>query len=105
VREISVEQLAQWRASARNFILLDVREPFEVAVAALPDSLHIPMREIPARLGELDPSADIAVLCHHGGRSEHVARFLHARGFENAHNVEGGIEAYAVRVDRSIPRY
>lgn len=105
MRDISVEQLAQWRASGRNFILLDVREPFEVAAASLPDALLIPMREIPARLDELDPQADIAVLCHHGGRSEHVARFLHARGFERAHNIEGGIEAYALRVDKSIPRY
>jgi rhodanese-related sulfurtransferase len=105
VREISVEQLAEWRASGRTFTLLDVREPFEVAVASLPDALHIPVRDVPARLSELDPDAEIAVLCHHGGRSEYVVRFLHARGFDNAHNVEGGIEAYAQRVDRSIPRY
>jgi rhodanese-related sulfurtransferase len=105
VEEISVEMLAEWRASGRRFILLDIREPFEVAVASLSDSLHIPMREIPARLHELDPQADIAVLCHYGGRSEHVARFLHARGFERAHNIEGGIEEYALRVDPSVPRY
>lgn len=105
MKELSVEQLAEWRASGRRFILLDVRETHEIAAASLPDALHIPMREIPARLNELDAQSDIAVLCHHGGRSEHVARFLHARGFENAHNVEGGIEAYALRVDRSIPRY
>jgi rhodanese-related sulfurtransferase len=105
VQDISVEQLAQWRASGRSFILLDVREPYEVAASSLPGALHIPMREVPARLSELDPQADIAVLCHHGGRSEHVARFLHARGFEKARNVEGGIEAYALRVDESIPRY
>jgi rhodanese-related sulfurtransferase len=105
VQDISVEQLAEWRASGRNFILLDVREPFEVAAAALPGALYIPMREIHARLDELDPQADIAVLCHHGGRSEHVARFLNASGFERVHNVDGGIEAYALRVDRSVPRY
>lgn len=105
MKELSVEELAEWRASGRNFILLDVREPYEVATASLPEALHIPMREVPARLNELETGADIAVLCHHGGRSEHVARFLHARGFEHAHNVEGGIEAYAVRVDSTIPRY
>jgi rhodanese-related sulfurtransferase len=105
VHDISVEQLAEWRASGRIFVLLDVREPFEVALASLPGSLHIPMRQVPARLTDLDPQAEIAVLCHHGGRSEYVARFLHARGFERAYNVEGGIEQYALRVDPSVPRY
>ena len=105
MQDLSVEELAQWRASGRPFILLDVREPFEVAAASLPDSVHIPMREVPARLQDLDPEAEIAVLCHHGGRSEHVARFLHARGFERVHNIDGGIEAYSVRVDNSVPRY
>lgn len=103
--EISVEQLAEWRASGRNFILLDVREPFEVAAASLTGAVHIPMRQLPARLAELDAQKEIAVLCHHGGRSEYVARFLCARGFERAYNVEGGIEEYALRVDRSVPRY
>lgn len=103
--EISVDELAQWRASGRPFVLLDVREPGEVQTAALPDSVHIPMRHVPERTGELDPEADIAVLCHHGGRSEQVARFLAARGFRRVHNVAGGIDAYARRVDPSIPRY
>lgn len=105
MQDLSVEELAQWRASGKPFLLLDVREPYEIAAASLPEALHIPMREIPGRLGELDPNAEIAVLCHHGGRSEHVARFLHARGFERVRNIDGGIEAYSVRVDRSVPRY
>lgn len=105
MRELSVEELAAWRASGKAFVLLDVREPFEIAVASLPGSLHIPMRELPARLGELDPADEIAVLCHHGGRSESAARFLQMRGFARAHNVDGGIDAYARRVDPSLPRY
>lgn len=105
MNEISVEELAQWRASGRRFTLLDIREPYELAAASLPNALHIPMRDIPARLDELEPDADIAVLCHHGGRSEHVARFLNARGFERVHNVDGGIEAYSLRIDPSVPRY
>ena len=103
--EISVEQLAQWRASGKSFVLLDVREPFEVDAACLPETLHIPMRQIPERLSEIDPAAEIAVLCHHGGRSARVAQFLTARGFGKVHNVSGGIDAYAKRVDTSVPRY
>lgn len=103
--EISVEQLAQWRASGKNFVLLDVREAFEVKAASLPDALHIPMRQVPERLNEIDPGAPIAVLCHHGGRSARVAQFLAVQGFSNVYNVAGGIDAYAKRVDTSIPRY
>jgi rhodanese-related sulfurtransferase len=105
VKELTVEELAQWRASERAFVLLDVREPHELQAAALPGALHIPMRQIPSRVSEIDPNADIAVLCHHGGRSERVAHFLAAQGFANVHNVSGGIDAYAVRVDKTIPRY
>lgn len=105
MQDISVEELAQWRASGKNFVLLDVREAFEVQTAALPDAVHIPMRQIPQRAGELDRSAEIAVLCHHGGRSERVAQFLSMQGFPNVRNVAGGIDAYAKRVDTSIPRY
>lgn len=103
--QISVEELAQWRKSGRDFVLLDVREPREVAAASLPDAMHVPMREVPAHLEQLDPSADIAVLCHHGGRSDQVARFLRAHGFDRAYNVDGGIDAYSQRVDPTVPRY
>jgi len=105
VSELSVEELAQWRASGKPFVLLDVREPFELEAASLPDALHIPMREIPVRVSELDPQAHIAVLCHHGGRSARVVQFLAMRGFAKAQNVAGGIDAYARRIDPSIPRY
>lgn len=105
MKEITVEELAQWRASGKEFVLLDVREHTEVATAALPDALHVPMREIPSRLNELNPDAEHVVFCHHGGRSEQVARFLSGRGFERVHNLAGGIDAYAKRVDPSVPRY
>jgi rhodanese-related sulfurtransferase len=100
-----VEELAQWRKSGRDFVLLDVREPFELEQASLPGVTHVPMREIPARVSDLDRGAEIAVMCHYGGRSERVAQFLAMQGFTRVHNVEGGIDAYAERVDPSVPRY
>ncbi len=105
MREISVKDLARWRREGKAFVLLDVREPDEVAAAALPESVMIPMREIPARVGELPQNTPIAVMCHHGGRSERVAAFLEARGFADVCNVDGGIDAYALEIDASIPRY
>lgn len=104
-RDIDVEELARWQKDARSFVLLDVREPAEVATASIAGATHIPMREIPARLGELDPHATIAVFCHHGGRSANVAAFLSARGFADVVNVDGGIDAYARSIDPAIPRY
>ena len=103
--DISVEELAEWRASGKDFILLDVRNGDEIAAAALPDSLHIAMHEIPLRIAELPADKPIAVLCHHGTRSERVAGFLQSRGFSEAVNVDGGIDAYACQVDPNLPRY
>ncbi len=103
--DISVEELAARRAAEPSLVLLDVREPDEVATAHIEGSLHVPMREIAARIGELDASAATAVLCHHGGRSERVADYLAANGFSNIVNVDGGIDAYAKKIDPSIPRY
>jgi sulfur-carrier protein adenylyltransferase/sulfurtransferase len=105
MREISVDELARWRREHKPFVLLDVRDEEEVAVASIPGSQWIPMGEIPARIGELDPNATIAVLCHLGGRSGRVAAFLTARGFANVANVEGGIDAYAERVEPALARY
>lgn len=103
--EVSVEILAKRRAAEPDMVLLDVREPDEVATAHIDGAVHIPMREIAARADELDRSAAIAVFCHHGGRSERVVGYLTANGFANVVNVDGGIDAYAEKIDPSIPRY
>ncbi|MDQ2872746.1 MAG: rhodanese-like domain-containing protein [Candidatus Eremiobacteraeota bacterium] len=105
MRDISVEELARWRAEKNDFVLLDVREPSEIAAAGIGGSVPIPMRQIAERLNELDRAATIAVLCHHGGRSERVAEFLEAQGFAHVVNVAGGINEYALRVDPDIPIY
>lgn len=105
MREISVEELARWQREQSDFVLLDVREPHEIAAASIPGALHLPMREVPARLHELDPARRTVVICHHGGRSESIARYLAGRGFVEVYTVEGGIDAYARRIDSKIPTY
>ncbi len=104
-QEITVEELAQWRDDDRSFVLLDVRNNDEVTMAALPGAVHIPMPQLPDRISELDATTTIAVLCHHGNRSARVAQYLTGSGFADVFNVEGGIDAYALRIDTSIPRY
>jgi len=103
--EISVEELARRLREGGPFVLLDVREPNELATVKIDGSVWIPMGQIPQRIGELDPSVPVAVICHHGGRSERVAAFLTGQGFKSVANVDGGIDAYAERIDTSLPRY
>lgn len=90
--------------SKNRLTLLDVRQPEELALARLPQALHIPMPEIPARLGELNREGAIAILCHHGSRSLQVARFLERNGFTDVINVAGGIAAWS-EMDPSVPQY
>ena len=85
--------------------LLDVREPWEIRIASVPDAMLIPMHEVAARIGELDAAESIAVLCHTGVRSARVAGWLLARGFTIVANIEGGIDAWSKDVDGSIRRY
>ena len=90
-------------------LLLDVREPWEVALAAIHvegwTTLHIPMNEIPARLAELDPNRPVVCICHHGMRSAQVVAFLERQGFDAAYNLGGGIDAWSQQVDPNVARY
>ena len=85
--------------------LLDVREPPELALAAVRGALHIPMRTIPARIGELDRGKPLVVMCHGGARSRRVAEYLAANGFDRVFNLAGGIDAWSCEVDEAVPRY
>ena len=105
VEELQVEQLSQWRRSGKAHVLLDVREKEEVALASLDGALHVPMNEVPSRLVEISQDIPVAVLCHVGVRSYHVARYLAANGYQRVYNVAGGIDRYAAIVDPLIPRY
>jgi rhodanese-related sulfurtransferase len=102
--EISVHDLRARRA-AGDVVVLDVREPQELAVAALDDVVHIPMAQIPRRVAELPRDRDIVVLCHMGARSERVTAFLRASGFARAVNLAGGIDAWSREIDPAVPRY
>ena len=86
-------------------VLLDVREPWEYAQVHVEGSRHIPMGQIPERLGELDPKARYVVMCHHGGRSQQVATFLVSKGYEQVANLAGGIDAWSQVVDPNLARY
>ena len=86
-------------------VLLDVREPWEYAICHLPGTVLIPMRDLPARMNELNQDAEIVVICHHGVRSYHAARYLETVGFGVVINLSGGMAAWAGEVDPAMPRY
>ncbi|MGB8697980.1 MAG: rhodanese-like domain-containing protein [Thermosynechococcaceae cyanobacterium] len=108
--EVSVETLAQRMAAAPDTLqLLDVREPQEVAIASVPGFMNVPLSQsaqwsatLPT---QLDPHGETYVICHHGMRSAQMCHWLMQQGFTQVQNVAGGIDAYAVVVDPTIPRY
>lgn len=103
--EIRARDLAARLREAEPPVVLDVREPQEIAIAAFPGALSIPMSDIPSRAGELPRDREIVVLCHHGMRSAQVAGFLARQGFERIVNLTGGIDAWSLEVDPGVPRY
>ncbi|KAF1027133.1 MAG: Sulfurtransferase [Burkholderia plantarii] len=104
---LTAPALAAWLADSSRPapVLLDVREPWEIATASIAGSVSIPMQQIPARSEELDDEAEIVCVCHHGMRSAQVAMFLESRGFTKLYNLQGGIDAWSANVDPTVPRY
>ena len=104
--ELDVRSVQQMQAAGERFTLLDVREPHEVATAAIAGSLRVPMKQVPARLADLgDKAGRIVVHCHHGGRSLRVTHYLRQQGYEQAQNMSGGIDAWSQQIDPAVPRY
>ena len=85
--------------------LLDVREPWEFQLAHIEGSELRPMQTIPNQIDELDRSHPTVVICHHGTRSLQVVAYLQRQGFDNLHNLQGGIDAWSREVDPTVPFY
>ena len=92
------------RERGEDFVLLDVREPYELAIARIAGSVDVPLGVLPLRANELDAKRRVVVMCHHGARSFMAAQWLAAHGFDSVVNLEGGIHAWA-DADPSVPRY
>jgi rhodanese-related sulfurtransferase len=104
VKDISPAELQARLAAPEPPVVLDVREQWEIDIARLSATLDIPMAEVPARLGELPRDRDIVVMCRSGGRSLEVAQYLDREGLR-AHNLVGGILAWAREVDPDLETY
>jgi len=105
VREISAAELKARRDRGENPLVIDVREAWELQLASIPDVLHVPMSQVPARIAEFSKDGETIVMCHAGGRSMRVAQFLAGQGFTNVANLSGGIAAWSETVDATVPHY
>lgn len=108
---LSAVELAAMLAdeTAAQPVLLDVREPWETALAHINTSgkarLDIPMMQIPMRLSEIDRTRPVVCICHHGMRSAQVVAFLVQQGYPSVYNLTGGIDAWSSHVDPAVARY
>ena len=102
--DITVEELKKRLDRGDELFVLDVREPHEYQICNLGGYL-IPLNDLPKRVSELDSSREIVVHCKMGGRSAKAADFLRQSGFTRVHNLTGGINAWAERIDPKVPKY
>ena len=102
---ISVRELKDRLDRGDKIFLLDVREPHEFSMAKIEGSVLIPLGTLPASLNQLNSDDEIVALCHKGMRSADAVGFLLQQGFNNVKNLIGGIDAWSVEVDQTVPRY
>jgi rhodanese-related sulfurtransferase len=107
ISQIAPAELAAWRADAARPapVIVDVRERWEYALCRIEGSLSVPLGQLPARLAELLGERPLVLVCHHGSRSQNAAQWLAQNGFADVHNLRGGLESWAVEVDRDMRRY
>jgi len=103
--EITAQELQQEWERNSDLLVIDVREPHEYEITHIQGAVLIPLGELPDRLNELDGHREIVTHCHHGARSLKALEILKAAGFSKVRSLRGGIDAWAVNVDPSLPRY
>lgn len=107
VRQMTVGELRARLDAGERVVLVDVREPWEHELAALPGSVLIPLGELSSRASELEvpDGATVVAYCHHGVRSLSGAVILEGAGRAGVWSLAGGIDAWSRAVDASVPRY
>lgn len=105
VATVTVNELRQMLSRANPPLLLDVREPDEWQFCRIEGAQHLPMSQIEQRVAELDPTRETVAYCHLGLRSQMFAEFLMSKGCSRVASLTGGIDAWSVYVDPTVPRY
>ncbi len=102
--DITAQELSE-RVKTNHLKLLDVREPHELEISALPNAINIPLGQLAGRLTELDSAEDMVVFCKGGTRSMRAIELLSSAGFKKLKNLKGGINSWAKDVDTRLPIY
>jgi rhodanese-related sulfurtransferase len=102
--EVSPAELKRRLDAGGTPAILDVREPWEHQLCAIAGARLIPMDQLEARVGELEPDRELVVYCHHGVRAAAVVQWLRRQGIP-AVNLRGGIDAWALEADPRARRY
>ena len=105
LEELTPTELAALLESDPTLQLVDVRETWEVELAAIPGALVLPLGRLPELAETLDPDRPIVTYCHHGIRSAQAAGYLISLGFDDVRHLAGGIDAWASEVDPQLRRY
>jgi adenylyltransferase/sulfurtransferase len=103
--ETTVEELKARIDRGDKVFILDVRNPEEVQICRIPGTVVIPLPQLPQRFRELDPNQEMVVHCKSGVRSAKAIAFLRQQGFTKLKNLQGGILAWADRIDRTMAKY
>jgi rhodanese-related sulfurtransferase len=103
--DISPREVKQRLDRGEDFVLVDVREPEEVQLAAIDGAEIYPLSQARDWIDTLPKDRELVVFCHHGGRSAQVAMALAQRGHTNITNMTGGIDAWSEQVDPNVPKY
>ncbi|MFY7942585.1 MAG: rhodanese-like domain-containing protein [Burkholderiaceae bacterium] len=102
-------ELVEFLSQHPDAVLLDVREPWEVAQASIAlqgvEMRAVPMNQIPREMQQWPQNQTTVCICHHGVRSAQVGHYLEASGWSDVVNLSGGIDAWSILVDSSVPRY
>jgi rhodanese-related sulfurtransferase len=104
-KRITPRQVSEKISKGERFRFIDVREPFEFAVAFVDGAEQTPLSSFQEWIDGLGKEEEIVVMCHHGVRSANLCMFLVSNGFENVSNIEGGIDLWSLEVDSTVPRY
>lgn len=105
VKEISPRELQLQLDSGYDFVLLDVRQPWEFKICQLPNSINISLNNLDKSVAQLPDDKEIVTICHHGVRSKQAAIILEQCGYSKVTSLQGGVDAWARDINPTMERY
>ena len=105
MKEMSVQELKAKLDAKDDFVLIDIREPHELEISKLDEAMHIPMRDMPDEMEDMDTDREYVILCRTGSRSYRMVQYMMEEGFTNVYSLLGGINDWASKIDPSMQQY